>query len=126
MGDMRILIAATVISILVTPTFAQQSRPQRPQTTLERPPEILNLGSDTADGSLTVSCEGVPPFAKVSCRVYRLDIVTPTPESFQKSRNELEKDLREKPADQLLKENRERCQKDLPSEAQAQSRIQNY
>jgi hypothetical protein len=116
----------SVICGLMVATVAGQQRRTNDRAKLDGPPQILNLGSNTEDGSLTVSCDGKEPFTKLSCHVYRLSIVRPSPEDHRKSRAELEKELSSKTAEQLLKQQQAVCANERSAEAKVLPQIGNY
>ena len=85
--EMRtILLTLALIGSVPRVTTGQEAK-------LDSPPTILDLGSNVSDGSITAACTGSAPYASLSCTVYRLWVDRPSPESQQRSRDELRKDL---------------------------------
>ncbi len=93
---------------------------------LDAPPTILNLGSNSNDGSVTVACSGEEPYAHLFCKVYRLWINRPSMEAYRKSRVALQKDLASKSEADLIEMRRHRCA-DLQSVSrELEANLNNY
>jgi hypothetical protein len=59
----------------------------------DSPPVFLNLGSNTQDSSITVTCAGKKPYSKLSCTVNSLLVTRKTVADYEKARQELQKDM---------------------------------
>jgi len=88
-------------------------------------PTILDLGSNSNDGSLTVTCTGKVPYSRLSCKVYRLRITRPSTENYEKSRAALEKDLAEKSDSEIRKMQQAQCSK-LPLSSDLANTLKGY
>jgi hypothetical protein len=86
-------------------------------TQMDAPPTILNLGSNLNDSSVTATCTGQAPYAKLSCKVYRLWVDRPSTEECEKSRAALQKDLAAKSDAEIRKMQQDQCTKfSLPTD----------
>jgi hypothetical protein len=63
------------------------------QPKLDGPPTILNLGSNSSDGSVSIACSGAAPYDRLSCTVYHLSVDRTSQEEYQRHRAELQKEL---------------------------------
>jgi hypothetical protein len=108
---LRALLLMLALTGVVQHVAAGQS------TQLDAPPNILNLGSNLSDGSVTATCTGQAPYAKLSCKVYRLWVDRPSTEEYEKSRAALQKDLAAKSDAEIRKMQQAQCSKfSLPTD----------
>jgi hypothetical protein len=98
----KMLLSLTLVGALQQTIAGQSVEPKSP-------PMILDLGSNSTDGSVTITCVGDTPYSKVSCRVYRLWINRPSIEEYQNSRNGLQKELTTKSEQDLMKMRQSQC-----------------
>jgi hypothetical protein len=115
----RAVVCAVCTAGVVSHVKAQQPKP------LDAPPVILDLGSGTQDGSVTLSCAGEAPFARLSCRVYSTWIARPSSDDYNKSRAELQKDLSSKTDAQFREDQRKMCSQG-PADSDVAARIKGY
>jgi hypothetical protein len=114
------LVGIVVAAGIVTHVMAAQQRKQ-----LDAPPQILNLGSGTQEGSVSLSCTGKAPFTRLSCHVYSVWIARPSADDYNRSRAELPKDLASKTEAQFRQDQQKMCSQKL-SDNDTVARIKSY
>ena len=114
------LVGIVVAAGIVTHVMAAQQRKQ-----LAAPPQILNLGSGTQEGSVSLSCTGKAPFTRLSCHVYSVWIARPSAYDYNRSRAELQKDLASKTEAQFRLDQQKMCSQKL-SDDDIAARIKGY
>jgi hypothetical protein len=107
-----LILHRTMMSLAVIGIMQQVGVSQKPP---DSAPTILDLGSNVNNGSVSLACTGDKPYAKLSCKVYRLSIARPTPDVYQKSRTALQKELATTGEADLLRKMHGQCST-LPSD----------
>src|SRR5271157_3482230 len=89
------------------------------------PPLLVDLASNTNDGSVTVACTGNKPYTQLSCKVSHLRIKrTFSTDEYQKARAALQKELANTSEAELLKQ--ERCSELRSLGTELEKNIKNY
>jgi len=107
-------------SRIVLPAEAVQTAKQ-----LATSPEILNLGSEVQDGSVSLACSGKAPFSRLSCHVYTAWIARPSLEEYNKSRADLERDLAAQ-TDMQFRQQQQRMCSQVPTDSDMTVKTKRY
>jgi hypothetical protein len=113
--------------MLLTVTFIIDAQNLIGQSTgVERPPLILDLGSNFEDGSVTISCTGEKPYFKVSCKIYQLGIKRPSLDTYQKARVDLQKELAKQTEPEFREKQRAFCSNLQSGGADLEKNVKSY
>jgi len=69
---MKTLLVGSLITALGSSMGGAAAQTAQTRRQLDAPPEILDLGSEGQDGSISIRCTGESPYARLGCQVYFL------------------------------------------------------